>query len=103
MVGKFPAAPDRDRKANLNHLRANIELISLIGNGNATSTKLDTVLSNSMFINGIALNIQADAANDLSNCEETILGIMKYSEIIVYHYRSPTYDRIIDSGKSQRN
>ena len=63
----------------INHFRANIEIISLIGNGNATSTRLETALSNSMFINGIALNIQADAVNDLSNCEETILGIMKYS------------------------
>ena len=62
----------------INNFRANIELISLIGNGNATSVELETGLPNSMFINGIALNIQVDAVNDLSNCAETILGMMKY-------------------------
>ena len=56
-------------------------MFSLIDNGTATSIKTenaltDISLSNSMFINGIALNIQADAVNDMDNCEETKLGIM---------------------------
>ena len=63
------------------YFRANIELFSLIDNGKATSTKQDNALTdfalqNSMFINGIALNIHADAGNDLSNCKETNLGMM---------------------------
>ena len=56
-------------------------MFSLIDNGTATSIKTenalkDISLQNSMFINGIALNIQADAVNDMDNCEETKLGIM---------------------------
>ena len=42
-----------------------------------SETLLDFTLPNSMIINGIALNLQTlGAENDMSNCQETKLGII---------------------------
>ena len=51
-------------------------MFSLIDTGKMENASTDLYLPNSMFINGIALNIHADAVNDLSDCEDTRLGIM---------------------------
>ena len=69
------------------YFSAQIELISLIDKDNTTSIKVenaftDLSLTNSLFINGLALNLQGDTVKDIANCEEMKLGIMiKYRKL----------------------